>query len=117
MAEKAGVMRTKASSSSSSSEPDLLAGLPYRVSSSMSASKDQMLVQVRVIDAHTQGQDSGHDLLRVCWPGSLQCGSCQTDSTAQHSSHTRVPLLITDSLLCLCVCCVLLSLYAHIGSW
>jgi hypothetical protein len=56
MAEKAGVIRHTSSSSSSkggssgsskdSSEPDLLSGRPYRVSSSMSASKDQTLVQV-----------------------------------------------------------------------
>jgi hypothetical protein len=54
MAEKAGVIRHTSSSSSikgggskDSGEPDLLSGLPYRVSSSMSASKDQTLVQVR----------------------------------------------------------------------
>ena len=66
MAEKAGVFRHNTSSSSSSStgggsrgsssnsrdsssEPDLLSGLPYRMSSSMSASKEQMLVQVGVL--------------------------------------------------------------------
>jgi hypothetical protein len=58
MAEKAGVARRRPSTNSSSSssnpssasssatEPDLLCGAPYRVSSSASASKDQVLVQV-----------------------------------------------------------------------
>jgi hypothetical protein len=35
------------SSSSSGSEPDLLSGVPFRVSASASAGKEQVLVQVR----------------------------------------------------------------------
>jgi hypothetical protein len=56
MAEKAGVARPSSSSSSSSSRggsgssaDQLLRGLPYRVSSSASASKEQLLVQVGVV--------------------------------------------------------------------
>jgi hypothetical protein len=98
MAEKAGVFRHNTSSSSSStgggsrgsssssrdssSEPDLLSGLPYRMSSSMSASKEQMLVQVGVlkvllvfvlVDIQEGGQQKAacHQLMHtqsVCMP-------------------------------------------------
>jgi hypothetical protein len=52
MAEKAGVARPSSSSSSSGSSADqLLRGLPYRISSSASASKEQLLVQVGAANA------------------------------------------------------------------
>lgn len=50
LAEKSGVWRHSAdssrSSSSGSSGDSILGGAPYRVSSSINASKEQMLVQV-----------------------------------------------------------------------
>lgn len=104
MAEKAGVMRTKArgsSSNNSSSEPDLLSGLPYRVSSSMSASKDQMLVQVRRACGQTDRQtDRQH--------------STTQHSTIQHNAtqHNTAPYVaaytcffLDQSSHALCVLC------------
>jgi hypothetical protein len=42
----AGSKDSSSSSSKDAPEPDLLSGLPFRISSSMSAGKDQVLVQV-----------------------------------------------------------------------
>lgn len=94
MAEKAGVIRHTSSSSSSSkggssgnskdsSEPDLLSGLPYRVSSSMSASKDQTLVQVRQQHVlHCSGAaclGGGHECITL----SASCVCCGTPQISE----------------------------------